>query len=256
MVFDPYNIHEGEGFVIADTQSELLAFKEIDNYLRDGKTNYRIFIIRGNFCEHFKFYNENIKGLNIRRLSPRQEVAKQFKNKPPEWLTNERICDWQLLEKEVPKIASSEDWEVIIAAWLIPGIELISSLEEWFLQISNVEDFPEEMVNEEIMEWIVRRFREIAGEHLNRDILDRLTGSLIEKKNPVLFAREWMYKKSIAPFVCKSLNNPLYSHGPIDKVSPLEVPIMHALPLIFPLPEKMHEKVSEMMKKTVRKINA
>lgn len=235
LIFDRFDIYDGEGTIISDFQSELLAFKEIDSTLKKNEEILQTYIVKGNSCEHFKSYNNRIHGLKVDIITPVCEVDRITERNRPVWLTDKKICDWDLLNKECPTIDSDDDWETIIVSWLLPGLKEINNLKDWFDHISIIEKFPKEFNEDFLFDRIVEKFREIAKNDVPEYILDELVKNLIEVNDPVLFTKEWMFKKAIVPFIAEPNLNPLFSEEVKDKIRISELPITNALPFVFPL---------------------
>ena len=104
LIFDRNDIYDGEGSIISGLQAELNAFSDIDTTLKKNKKIDKTYILKGISCEHFKTYNNKIHGIKVDIITPTGEVKKIIKKEVPNWLTDKKICDWNLLKNKNPKI--------------------------------------------------------------------------------------------------------------------------------------------------------
>lgn len=264
LIFDPFELYKGAGIRISDFQSEMQAFQEIDDLLRRNVQLETVvpktYIISAASVEHFGSY----RGLNrvkIESITPRTcvcEVLGTELSELPEWLTDDDIVKWHLLDSIPPDVMADGNWPASIAFWLIPGITGVATLDKWFYLVGNSEDrFRENYRGDPVSTWIQERFSERAAiEISSRETVSYLTSELARSVSPVVFANEWLRRKACLPLTRPSDENPLQLVD-LDHESPRVRAVAERLPLTFPLPSRLHQEVSQLFCKAIqhRRIN-
>lgn len=255
LIFDPFGISKAEGQKISDISLERRAFQEIDDCLKsmteNHMENFQAYIITGKSCQHFQTYREGIKGLIVVDITPITQVQDIFNVDVPNWLTNDNICDWGLLDRDHPSVLLQGNWAATIAEWLIPGIFEVQTLEQWFRVVSSTNKFPEKFSSSEILDWIVCKFNEVAQKKIRFiEKLNYLKGQLKNASTPVVFAREWVRRVAILPLIHPRIDNPLKCPSLIN-LQAYDLAVATELPLIFPLPEFCNKEVSQKMQEAI-----
>ena len=117
-----------------------------------------------------------------------------------------------------------------------------------------IDNFPEEFSSDIIFERIIEKFRKIAICDIPEYFVDELVKDLIEINDPVIFTKKWVSKKAMLPFSIEPNNNPLYIEDIREEIKTSEIPIIKELPLVFPLPEYMHKKISDRIQRKIQSI--
>jgi len=250
LVFDEFSIAKERGERVSDLRGELSAFAEINDSLRRDARNETIlpqtYIIAVSSIEHFRSYRE-VKGVNTRIVTPRSLVSEQLNADPPDWLTDQDICHWRLLDFPAPALTFDDCWEATIASWLVPGIEAAATLEQWFRIVAAAEDrVTNNYGSGPVSLWIQNQFFNLAiatEELAPHDFAASLKSELTRAVSPVLFAKKWIRCKALLPLMSVSIDAPLRLAS-VENISVRDRQMANRLPLTFPLPGQMHEEVS------------
>jgi len=259
LVFDPFSVAKEEGDYVSGLKDELSAFAEINDSLRRDATLETVlpktYVIAASSIEHFRTYRE-VKGVDIRTITPRSLVGDQLHSVLPDWLTNEDICQWRLLEYSAPESIFDDSWEATIASWLVPGIEKAATLEQWLRIVSSAIDrFTKSYGSGPVSVWIQEQFFDLAKatvELSSHEFASSLKSELTRALSPVAFAKQWIRRKALLPLMSVSIDAPLRLVG-VENVSVRDRQLTNRLPLTFPLPSPIHEEVSQLFCKSLQK---
>jgi len=135
LVSDPFGICPDVEHRVADFPSELRAFREIEDLLRRDErfetVQPRTYVVAGECWEHFRSFR-GMRGVSCVQITPRTRMCEALNADPPAWLSDQQILDWGLLQRPAPAEPAG-DWPATIAAWLLPGVAEVASLEEWLM---------------------------------------------------------------------------------------------------------------------------
>lgn len=255
LVFDPFEICDGGEARVGSFIAEKRAFREIEQLLmRDPRydtVQLKTYVI-DNFCwQHFRTYC-GVQGVRIEEVTPRTRLRDWIGVDPPEWLHNQDICRWDLLNRERPASLVSGDWATTIAAWLVPGINDAGTLSNWLRLAACAVDFPVEVTQEPLRAWFRKSLLAVANCSIGeKDVVDRLAVAMAQSLSPAEFARLWLRRKALHPLAEYGAENLLQLPG-LNVGSPLERTLTRHIPLVFPLPEHVHREVCECMRRAVR----
>ena len=256
IIYDSYGIDKSEGIVVNNSLAdEISAFHDINSILncsdKGQNESVRTYIIRGRSCKHFRSYLDVSVGIEVVRVTPRSMLTDIFHEQLPDWLTNQKICEWTLLNREHPPSFVSNDWAATIAEWLIPGIASTSTLEQWLVVVASSENFPPNFNSREVSEWVCAKFRELLISNISsHEKIDTLVNELSKFKSPPEFATKWIKLTALLPVIIpnKVTRNASVS---LSEVSPYERIIANELPLIFPMPRICHQDVSKVFREFI-----
>lgn len=261
LIFDPYSIANADGERVAGLQAELSAFANINDSLRrDPRFETvvpKFYVISSGSIEHFRTYRE-VRGVSTQTVTPRNVVGDLLQCDPPQWLTDESIGELQLLKYSPPESLFEQNWEATIASWLVPGIEQAATLEQWLRIVSAAEDrFTGHYGVGPVSIWIQNQFLQLAiaaNELKTHDFATSLQAELIRAKSPVEFARQWVRHNAMLPLINPAINNPLrIAAAGSQAISVRDRQLAGRLPLTFPLPNPIHDDVSTLFCRALRK---
>jgi len=254
LVFDAYGVFRGEGTRISGLDAEKEAFAEIEDLLsRDSRfetVQPRTYIVGGANRAHFDTY-EATKGVVIEEITPRTQIRELVRDDPPDWLVDEDICRWGLLNRDGPDSVLDEGWGATIASWLMPGIVEVASLEQWF-EVVAASESSHPYGTGPVSAWVQESFTALASRAIESDeVVAELRAALTRAESPVQFSREWLWRRALLPLGQPSVENPLRLAS-VELGSPRERVLAGYLPLVFPLPGQMHEEVSRLVRRAMQ----
>ena len=258
LIFDPFSIYQDAGVRVAGLDSEKRAFREIDDLLRRDKRLETVvpktYVISAESAQHFQSYH-GVTNVRIEKITPRSSLAEKLHLTPPDWLDDDLIYQWQLLNYPSPGGVFEEGWDATIAAWLIPGIEGAGTLKEWFSIVATILDrFLGVYGKDPASIWIQQRFTQFAeAEIASREVVSDLSAELIRAASPRAFAQECLRRKARLPLVRASMDNPFKVVG-LETGTPRERAISSYLPLPYPLPEPLHSEISAVFAEALRRV--
>ena len=101
LIFDPFNICERGETRVGSFVEEKQAFREIEQLLlRDERFDTvqpKTFVIDNRCWQHFRTYH-GVQGVRIEEVTPRTRLGDWIGEEPPDWLLNQDIRRWRLLE--------------------------------------------------------------------------------------------------------------------------------------------------------------
>jgi hypothetical protein len=256
LIFDPFGIFSAGGAHIRNAQEEKAAFRDIEELLtRDSRfetVRPKTYVIEGRCWEHFRTYRE-IDGVRIDEVKPRRKLNERLHADAPPWLTDEVIFNLKLWDEVGPTALIGDDWVVTIATWLFPGIDEVSSLREWLRVVSLGSKWPKELNDTPVAEWLADNFEKWAQPSIQsaENVLELRT-SLRNADSPITFASEWTERTALLPLTRPDIDKPLVALG-LPPESPRHIVLAGRLPLVFPLREGAHEKVSRIMRLSVQR---
>ena len=157
----------------------------------------KTFVIDNPCWQHFRTYH-GVQGVRVEEVTPRTRLRDWIGEDPPEWLSNDDIRRWGLLERERPVGLAARGWEATVAGWLVPGIADTDSLADWLRLAGASTDFPVEVAVEPLMNWFRDSFLAAAGRSIvEKDVVDRLAEAMAQSASPAEFAREWLRRKAL-----------------------------------------------------------
>lgn len=249
LIFDPFAICSEAGVRVSNFESERQAFRDIDDLLRrDSRFETVVpmtYVISAVNVEHFKTYH-GVENVEIKKVTPRALVREVFNLEPPDWLSDDLICTWRLLDLSPPDDMLDDGWPATVASWLIPGVAKAETLDQWFRVTGDAQNrFADQYGTDPVSSWIQERFSGLAAEEISsREVVSELRAKLTRAESPVAFANEWMRRKACLPLTKQSLDNPFRIVG-MDHESAQDRAIASQLPLPFPLPSNLHKEVSQ-----------
>jgi hypothetical protein len=246
LIFDPFGICRTPGTQVANVASEKRAFQDIDELLRRDErfdtVNPRTYIIEAHCWEHFRSY-WSVRGVAIERLSPRHQIAQQLRASPPDWLTDDLLYSWDIHKKHLIPPPPGFRWEPLVAEWFIDGIGGITGLAAWLRAFSAADYFPADALPA-VRSWLLEQFAELAAGSISGDALNHSKSELREAPSIPVCVRNWVRVTALLPLLRHGTDKVLRSPG-LPAVSPTAIVLAKSLPLVFPLPEPPHKKVSE-----------
>jgi len=258
LILDPFAICKEAGLLVSDFQGERQAFREIDDLLRrDARLETvvpKTFIVSASSVEHFKSYY-GVKGVEIKNVSPRTYIRDIFHSEPPDWLTDDDICKWRLLQLPAPDAFLDEGWATTIADWLVPGIANVASLEHWLRIAAETSiGFSGHYGSDPVSSWVQEQFACLATDEVaSREIVSELRSELTRAESPASFAYEWIRRKALLPLTRASQDGPLRVAG-LKSESARARALADQLPLPFPMPEPLHEEISSTFCQAVQQV--
>jgi PglZ domain len=254
LINDPFGICPDEDNYVSDFPGELRAFRDIEDLLRrDARfetVQPRTYGVAASCWEHFRSFR-GVTGVSLVEVTPRTRVREALHAEPPDWLTNQQILDWGLLGRPAPKGVPG-DWPAVIAAWLLPGILDVESLDDWLKVSAAAQDFPRRVDPGPVADWFRDSLSAAASKNgLSRDVIHDLVAALEQAGSPVEFARSWLRRRALLPLAEWGGKNPLRTAG-LDIGTVQQRALARRLPLVFPLPETLHKEVCERMRRAVQ----
>lgn len=255
LVYDPYRIFEGKGERVSSLMQELAAFHVIGDLLRqinDPATRRRLtYILDSSAWEHFRSLR-SVKGVRLRKYTPRGEVQSLFNAEPPSWLTDELVVSWKLLQRRGPTTILQNDWAATLAEWLLTGITDVSSMMDWLVVAASVNEVPEPLAAAPVVEWLSEQLRSLAQREIPLpEVAADFAELLREDACPVSFAQEWLRRRALLPLIRPAIERHLSLPG-LRSESPQDLARASYIPLPFPLPAPIHAEVSRHMCQAVR----
>ena len=133
-----------------------------------------------NCCwQHFRSYH-GVRGVRIEEITPRTRLGDWSGEEPPDWLLNQDIRRWGLLERPRPPGLAAGGWAATIATWFAPGIADADTLADWLRLAAAATDFPVEGNLEPVEQWFRDSLLAVAGRSIaEKDVLDRLVANAV-----------------------------------------------------------------------------
>jgi len=252
LIFDPFRIFAGEGQRVAGLKQELAAFRTIEEMLRhppgSNTSHPRTYILDRATWEHFRSIR-SVKGVRVQEYTPRGRVQILVGAEPPDWLTDEVIVFWDLLQGPTP--CAQDEWAATVSSWLLPGICEASSFSQWLL-VAASGACPEPITVSPVVGWLAESLRQLAGQEIPlTDVVAELVEQFRDSACPSTFARKWARRRALLPLTSPSTDKPLSVPG-LPSESLLDLARAKYVPLLFPLPAPLHEEVSRLICKAVR----
>ena len=216
LVSDPFEICPDVEHRVADFPSELRAFREIEDLLRRDErfetVHPRTYVVAGPCWEHFRSFR-GLRGVSFVEITPRTRVRDTLGAEPPQWLSDQRVLDWGLLHRPAPAGVLA-DWPATIAAWVLPGIAEVASLQQWLTVVASAEDFRQPLAPGPVRDWLRDSLSAAAAQNqLSRDLIRDLAAAFDPHPSPVEFARFWLRCHALLPLVEWCGKNPLRTPG-------------------------------------------
>ena len=202
LVHDPFGICPEVENHVCDFQAEMRAFREIENLLRrDDRfetVQPRSYVIAGQCWEHFRSFR-GLRGVALVEITPRSRVRDTLGADLPEWLTDQQILDWGLLHRPAPA-GGVGDWPATIAAWVLPGIAEVASLDQWLKVVASADDFRQHVAPGPVRGWLRNLLSAAAARsQLSQDLTRDLAVAFDAHPSPVEFARSWLRCRALLP---------------------------------------------------------
>jgi len=255
LVFDPYRIYAGVGQRVAGLTQELAAFRAVGELLRNAPDSATTlpptYVLDRISWEHFRSLR-SVRGVRIQEYTPRRQVQILLGAEPPAWVTDEVIVAWNLLQRPTPASPVQEDWAATVSSWLLPGICEASSLSEWLLVAASGTTVPEPISAPQVVDWLAERLRFLAAKDIPlADVVAELAEQFRESAAPIAFARKWARRRALLPLTRPAAVKPMSVPGlPVE--SALDLARANYLPLLFPLPQPLHDEVSRLICRAIR----
>ena len=253
LVFDPFGIWAESADLVRDVRDELEAFRQIEDLLRrDDRfetVTPKTFLVHPECWEHFQSYR-GVCGVTFHEVTPRRQLAERLGGKLPEWLTDQRILDWQLLRRAVPH-GPVEDWPAVLAEWLAPGVIDADSLGAWLSHAAAADMAPSVKDCPPVMQSFRESFLRVAERvGVPKEMGEQLAVDLDDRLDPASFATRWLRRRGLRPLADVSAQNPLRAPG-IHVGSPQQRALARYIPLVFPLPPALHAEISGLTRQAV-----
>jgi hypothetical protein len=254
LVLDPFGIWAESGHPVRDVGDEFEAFQQIEDVLRrDDRfetVTPKTFLIDAECWGHFQSYR-GVYGVAFQEVTPRGRLADRMGDKLPEWLTDQRILDWRLLHRAISH-EPVEDWPVLLADWLAPGVSNAEGLGAWLCRAAATDIASS--INDCLP--VMKQFREsfvrvAQQDGVPKEIGEQLAANLEDRQDPASFALEWLRRRALLPLADVSGRNPLRAPG-IHLGSPQQRAMARYIPLVFPLPPSLHADISGKTRQAVR----
>ncbi len=253
LVVDPFGIWTESAQPVRDVQEELRAFREIEELLRrdDGFETItpKTFLIHSQCWGHFQSYR-GVAGVAFHELTPRRELASRLGSKPPDWLSDQQILDWRLLQGTIT-FERGDDWPAMVAEWLAPGVAEADDLPAWLTRVATSDVPPSVKDCAPVMRQFRDSFLRMAERSsIPKEFREQLAADLEHHHDPVSFATQWLRRRALLPLMDVSSRNLLRVPG-LSLESPQQRVLARYLPLVFPLPAKLHAEISATMRQAV-----
>ena len=255
LVLDPFGIWSQPAQAVRDVQDELQAFRHIEELLcRDERfetVTPKTFLVHSQCWGHFQSYRA-VRGVAFHEVTPRRELASRLRSMTPDWLTDQQILDWGLLERPISSNAEPHaEWPAVIVEWLAPGLTGANDLADWLSRVASSDIPPSVKDCLPVMQQLHASFLEAAERSsIPKEIAKQLGADLEYHQNPAFFARDWLRYRGLLPVMGISSRNPLRAPG-ITIGSTQQRALAKYIPLVFPLPNPLHAEVSEIMRRAV-----
>lgn len=254
LVFDPHAIYKGDGQRLVNLDQEIVAFQTICQLLSHSKDLVtklgKIYILDRVFWKHFNSLRF-IKGVNVVEYLPRREVRKIIGVDPPEWLTDENIVLWGLLDRVFYPSYNQQNLDATISFWLYPLIGDATTLGEFFSCAVSEENIPEPVLIPQIIEWLISRFHSLAIQAMPEYKVTEFISVLRADAAPKTFAFEWMRRQALLPLTRPMAGRALTLPG-LPSESALNLELAKYIPFVFPLPQQLQTEVSNLFCRAVR----
>lgn len=253
LVYDPFCIYAGEGCRVTGLADEIKAFHTIGNLLRQASDPVtrkpRIYILDRNSWKHFRSLL-SVRGVLTTEYTPRRQAESAIGAELPDWLTDETVVGWKLLQRPVPQV--KDDWVATLSEWLFPGISDATTMQAWLVAAATSNEVPEPLTFPHVVEWLCERFRQLSSQAIrSTEVVADLTEQLREKASPCSFAKGLIRRCAILPLVRPGIDRALRVPGIVSD-SAQDIARANKVPLLFPLPDPMHTEVSRLMSRAVR----
>jgi len=253
LVFDPFGIWAEAADPVRDVREELEAFRQIEDLLRRDRrfetVTPKTFLVHAECWEHFQSYR-GVCGVSFQEVTPRRQLGERLAGKLPDWLTDQRILDWRLLQRAAPH-GPVEDWPNAVTECLAPELNEADSLGAW-LACAAAADVPPSIKDcPAVMERFRESFLGLAERGgMTNETRQQIAADLGERLDLATFAAEWLRRRALLPLADVSSQNPLRVPG-LYVGSPHQRALARYLPLVFPLPPSLHAEVSATTRQAV-----
>jgi hypothetical protein len=232
LIHDPFCLWNGDRVLLVDSpKTRQLAFQTIDERLRAGSEGLQI-LISTPYWKQFKSAYRDFKNVALKEITPTSMLSDRLHQNPPSWLKDEFIHAWGLTTNG-RVLAANESWPKWIIESVFPG-NGCSSYADWFRAAYSCKHF-KEVLPFELMSFLRSKIRLL----LEETSLDEV---IIAQVLKVLDAVPTMHKIAetvlSSPAICPLLDRRAISSLSTDRL------LAEKLPIVFPLPKQLHQKVS------------
>jgi len=232
LVHDPFSLWDGDQALVVDSpKTRQQAFQDIDERLLAGSKELQV-LIATPYWKQFKSSYRGFVGVGFKEVTPSSVLHERLRRKPPSWLKDDFIHAWRLDVNDRMMVAN-ESWPKWVLESIFPE-NGSASYENWFRAAYNCVPF-KKALPEELMGFLTSKIRSL----LEETSLDEV---LIAQVLKVLDDFSTMHQVSetvlLSPAVCSLLDCCSISNITVDRL------LAEKLPVVFPLPRPLHQKVS------------
>ena len=237
LIHDPFSLRRNDKIIFVNspiTRKE--TYETIDMSLREkGEENFTLrFIIDSPYWRQFKSAYKELPHVSLKEITPSSVLFERVKRKVPVWLTDQLIHDLNLNTNE--RIMSmNESW----SKWIVESFFLefnCNNYEDWVRSAYNCKTFKNPLPLE-ILDLLLDKIKLLLKDALTNNIeVDRIIKTL--KAFPTMHQR--LETLLLSPAI-----RPLLDQRPITNIT-FDRLLAETLPLIFPLPIKLHKRVSRL----------
>jgi hypothetical protein len=185
-------------------------------------------------------------GIKVEEISPRRLLAERFRTQPADWLMDDLIIETGFLECGFDKLVNGK-WEKTLVEWLLPGGGEAEALADWMRLAYEAPRLENARLPELIKELLWQQFASQAGLPPLHE-LQAIHSLWADYPRPSDFVKDALLAPALKPFQSTDPESPFCGYA-----RPQNGGRLCDLPLVFPLPQRAHEQVSEQFVDAIRK---
>jgi hypothetical protein len=186
-------------------------------------------------------------GIKVEEFSPRLLLAERFRTQPADWLTDDLIIETGFLGCGFDKLVNGK-WEETLVEWLLPGGREAETLADWMRQAYESPRLENARLPDLVKELLWQQFAARAEGLPQWHELQAIHSLWGDYTTPSGFVKDALLAPALKPFQSTDPESPFCGYA-----RPQNGGRLCDLPLVFPLPQRAHEQVSEQFVDAIRK---
>jgi len=235
LVYDPFDLWaEGHDLVVESPPTRRQAYAAIDSRLRENPCtdDTLTIIVAPAYWRQFTSAYRSVLRVSLREVTPSSLLSERGYRTPPKWLDDQLIHDLKL-DVEPRAMSSNESWPKWVVESFFPLLDTAIYV-DWLRAAYACEEFSRPLPNE-IMAFLLSRVRLLLHDTSLDDAATEQVMRIVETFSCL--------HEAIEALLASPAVRPLLDQRPISNLA-FDRLLAEKLPLVFPLPAVLHQKVS------------
>jgi len=249
LIHDPYSLFAGRAAHVQTARQLPGVFQEIDGILsasESGTQEDAAYVIDGALWTHFASYRY-MDGVKVEEHRPRRLLAERFRVQPDDWLTDDLIIRTGLLDCGFDKLVDGK-WEETLVEWLLPRGREAKTLADWMRCACDAPRMEIAGIPDQVRQLLWQQFAARAESLPQWHELQALYSLWADYRTPKDFVKDALLASALKPFQSADAESVFCS---CDR--PRNAGRLSEIPLVFPLPRRLHQQVSGQFVDAMRK---